>query len=147
MNRKVEAIQNFDNGFNCSQAVLSVFCEELGLSKEVALKISTGFGGGMRRGEVCGAVTGAIMAIGLKNGHFIEGDTDSKAKAYEITKQFELKFEELNGSIICKQLLGYDITIENELKMIKEKTLFDMICPKMIEDSINILEDLLLDKE
>ena len=80
MNKKEEAINLFNNGFNCSQAVLSVFCEDLGLDKKTALRISTGFGAGFQKGEVCGAVSGAIMTLGLINGHFIEGDTESKNK-------------------------------------------------------------------
>ncbi|MBU3113072.1 C-GCAxxG-C-C family protein [Clostridium lacusfryxellense] len=142
MNKKDEAVNIFNNGFNCSQAVLSVFCEELGLDKETALKISTGFGGGLRKGEVCGAVSGAIMTLGLKNGHFIEGDTESKNKAYALTKEFIRRFEEKNESIICKKLLGYDLSDEMECNIIREKRLFDIICPKVIIDAIGILEDM-----
>lgn len=143
MNRKEEAISCFENGFNCSQAVLSVFSKELGIDWETALKIATGFGGGMRKGEVCGAVTGAIMAIGLKEGHFIEGDLNTKEKAYALTREFEDRFEKLNGSIICKDILGYDISIEENREIIKEKGLFDTICPKVIKNAIDILEDML----
>src|SRR5665647_2706442 len=109
MTRKEEALRIFDSGFNCSQAVLGAFCEELGMKQETALRITTGFGGGLRRAEVCGAVTGAIMAIGLKIGHSVEGDNATKMHAYEITKQFESRFEELNGSIICRSILRYDL--------------------------------------
>lgn len=140
MNRMEEAVNIFNNGFNCSQAVLSVFCEDFGLDKETALKISTGFGGGCRKGEICGAVTGAIMALGLKYGHYVEGDVETKNKAYSLTKEFISRFEEKNESIICKRLLGYDLTIESELAIIKEKGLFNSICPKVIVDAIEILE-------
>ena len=60
------AIEKFSNGFNCSQAVLSVFAEDLALSEETAVSIASGFGGGARNGQLCGAVTGAVMALGLK---------------------------------------------------------------------------------
>lgn len=121
MDKKEEALNIFNNGFNCSQAVLSVFCEDLGLDKNIALKISTGFGGGLRKGEVCGAVSGAIMSLGLKSGHFIEGDTESKSKSYALTKEFIRRFEEKNESIICKNLLGYDLSKESEYNIIKER--------------------------
>lgn len=147
MGRKDEAVQIFGCGFNCSQAVLSVFCDQLNFDKKTALKISTGFGGGMRRGEVCGAVTGAIMVIGLKEGHFVEGDTETKSKAYELVQQFESRFEKLNESIICKNLLEYDLSVEAELAVIKEKGLFDIICPKVIKDAIDIIEEILVLKE
>ena len=142
MNKKEEALNLFNNGFNCSQAVLSVFCEDLGLDKKTALRISTGFGGGFRKGEVCGAVSGAIMTLGLKNGHFIEGDTESKNKAYALTKEFIRRFEDKNESIICKRLLGYNLSEESDYNIIKEKGLFESICPRVIIDSIDILEDI-----
>ena len=67
MNRAETAVATFKGGFNCSQAVLSVFCEELGLDKETAARIAGGFGGGIGHlGETCGAVTGAIMAMGTE---------------------------------------------------------------------------------
>ncbi|PKM49764.1 MAG: hypothetical protein CVV02_14235 [Firmicutes bacterium HGW-Firmicutes-7] len=147
MSRRDEALKVFNNGFNCSQAVLSVFCDDLGFDKETALKISSGFGGGMRRGEVCGAVTGAIMAIGLKEGHYIEGDMETKTKVNELVKKFESMFEQLNGTIICKKLLNYDPSNAAELVIIKEKGLFDTICPKLIEDAINVIQDILLLEE
>ncbi|MBU3073112.1 C-GCAxxG-C-C family protein [Clostridium estertheticum] len=147
MDKKEEAINVFNNGFNCSQAVLSVFCEKFGLDKETALKISTGFGGGFRKGEVCGAVSGAIMTLGLESGHYIDGDTKSKSKAYALTKEFIRRFEEKNESIICKKLLGYDLSDEREYNIIREKGLFNSICPKVIMDAVGILEDIFSEKK
>ena len=68
---KVEKSANyFKNGFNCAQAVLAAFAEGFGLSEEMALKVATQFGGGARKGEMCGAVSGALMVLGLKFGHY-----------------------------------------------------------------------------
>ena len=97
----------------------------------------------MRRAEVCGAVTGAIMAIGLKIGHCVEGDNATKAHAYEITRQFEGRFEQLNGSIICRNILRYDLTKPEELAVIKEKGLFDTVCTKAIADAVALVEEIL----
>lgn len=141
--RQKEALKTFNNGFNCCQSVISVFNNELGLNKDTALKISSGFGGGLTKGEVCGAVSGAIMVLGLKYGHFIEEEIDSKAKMKTYTKEFIRRFEEKNNSIICKKLLGYDLSSEKEYLIIKDKELFDRLCPKYIEDSIEILEEML----
>lgn len=143
MNRKEEALKVFGCGFNCSQAVLSVFCEEFNCDKELALKIATGFGGGMRKGEVCGAVTGAIMVLGLKYGHYIEGDTETKSKAHALTSEFIRRFEDKYGTIICKKLLGYDLSNPEEYTLLNEKGMFKSMCPKFIEDAIGILEGLI----
>ncbi|WBW94933.1 C-GCAxxG-C-C family (seleno)protein [Oceanirhabdus sp. W0125-5] len=143
MNKREEALMLFDKGFNCSQAVFSVFCEEFGLDKNIALKVSTGFGGGLRNGEICGAVSGAIMAVGLKEGHCIENDLDSKDRAYSHTRDFIDRFKERNNTIICRELLGHDISNEEELQIIKDRGLFNTICPKVIVDAVEILEDFL----
>lgn len=72
MSKIEEVINTFNSGYNCSQTVISVFCKGIDIDRETALKISSGFGGGMRKGEVCGAVTGAIMVLGLKQGFYEE---------------------------------------------------------------------------
>lgn len=143
MNQKEEAVTTFNKGFNCCQAVLSVFCEELNMDKEMALKIGTGFGGGLRKGEVCGAVSGAVMVIGLKYGHCIEGDIETKKKANSITRELVDRFEEKNGSIICKELLGYDLSDEQQYQTMVEQGLFQSKCPLMIQDAIDILNELI----
>ena len=143
MNKKEKALDVFSGNFNCSQAVLSPFAEELGIEKEIYLKVATAFGGGMRKGEVCGAVTGALMGLGLNYGHYENDNLVSKDKAYALTKEFMKSFEEKNGSVICKNLLGYDLSNEEELKIIKEKGLFKSVCPKAIESAVEILEEIL----
>ena len=143
MDKKERAINYFGRGYNCSQAVLAVFCEELGVNEETALKIATGFGGGMRQAEVCGAVTGALMVIGLKYGHFVEGDIASKEKAYALTKEFQERFKRSNNTVLCKELLEYDLSKPDDMALIKEKGLFQTICPEMIKDAVGILEEML----
>lgn len=145
MNRKDEAQKIHACGFNCSQAVLGVFCEELGMDLGSAYRISAGFGGGLRRGEVCGAVTGAIMALGLRYGHFVEGDIESKEMIAAKTKAFNDRFEAANGSLICKEMLGYNSAIEEERAIIVEKGLFDTVCPKAITTAVEIAEELIAD--
>ena len=105
-NLSEKAKENFKKGYNCSQAVLSVFCEQFGLDFETAMKISSSFGGGMgRMREVCGTVSGMFMAAGLILGK----DTDTaqgKNAMYAITQELANEFKKRNSSIICRELLA-----------------------------------------
>lgn len=130
MSKVESAIVNFKNGLNCSQSVLLAFSQELGLEKDLALKISSGFGGGICQGEVCGVVTGAVMVLNLKYGNSKQDDNESKEKVYEIIRLFNKEFTKINGSIICRDLLGYDLKQEGARKHAREKGLFEVICPK-----------------
>lgn len=145
MNRKDEALRIHTCGYNCCQAVFGAFCEDLGLDLGLAYRISSGFGGGMRRGDVCGAVTGAIMVLGLQYGNFIAGDTESKAKIAAMTQEFNQRFEAMNGSLLCKELLGHNSSIEEERAIIVEQGLFETVCPKAIMDAVAILEELIIE--
>ena len=106
MSEKSEkAKELFKSGYNCSQSVLGVFCEEFGLDFETAMKIASSFGGGMgRMREVCGTVSGMFMAAGLA---YSENDSagGNKAEIYKIVQELAGKFREKNGSIICRELL------------------------------------------
>lgn len=137
MNYVEEAVQLFEDGYVCSQAVLAVFCEEFGLSREQAFKISISFGGGMRKGEVCGACTGAIMALGLKYG-------ENKSKSDEMCVKFLDSFKKENGSYICRDLLDCDIRTEEGIKYAIDNNLFKEICPKMVESAAKITQELIL---
>lgn len=139
-----KAISSFKSGFNCSQAVFSSYSEKFGLSPEIALKISSAFGGGMgRMGETCGAVTGAFMAIGLKYGMTKIGDVESKEKTYQIVQEFAKEFKSRNGSLRCAELLGCDIGTSEGMNMAREKNLFTAICPKLVKDGAEIIEKIL----
>ncbi len=143
MDKTQNAIRCFKEGFSCSQAVLSAFCEPLGLDRMTALKIAQSFGGGMARmGETCGAVTGAFMAIGLKHGRTRADDDKAKEKTYELVWDFVRRFRAEHGSIVCKELLGYDLSKEEDMKEAQEKMLFDDFCPKLVQTAAEILEDL-----
>jgi C_GCAxxG_C_C family probable redox protein len=147
MDRIEKVKERFMDGFNCSQAVFSAFASNFGLNEEMALRIASGFGGGLGRcGYVCGAVSGAIMVIGLKYGFLTPKDEEAKLKVYSKVKKFIEEFLKENNSIICKDLLGEDISTEEGLKKIKEKNLFKTICPKYVEDSARILSEILKEK-
>lgn len=133
-----EAVQLFECGYVCSQAVFAAFSTDLEFSKEDALRIGACFGSGMRKGEVCGACTGALMALGLKYG-------DDKAKSNEACEMFLDEFERENGSYICRDLLGCDISTEEGVSHARENNLFREICPKMVESAASIAEKLICD--
>ena len=137
----------FCRKFHCSQAVFAAFSEELGLSEEQALKIGACFGSGMRKGEVCGACTGALMALGLKFGQAKEQDMESRSKTNEVTDRFLDKFKKENGSYMCKELLGCDLSTEEGIAQALEKKLFTEFCPKMVETATKIAEEILKERK
>lgn len=137
-----KANELFSKKFHCSQAVFAAFAEELGISEEQALKIGACFGSGMRKGEVCGACTGALMALGLKYGQCKEEDNDSRIKTNEVTDKFISEFVKENGSFMCKELLGCDLSTGEGISNAIEKKLFIEFCPKMVESATRIVEDI-----
>ena len=146
MNKVESAVFSFNNGFNCCQSVLLAYCQEFSLDSQVALKLSTGFGGGMgRMAGVCGAVTGAFMVLGLKYGRVKAEDNESREKTYMLVKEFAGKFKARNDSIICKDILECDISTRQGLRIAREKALFSKVCPKFVQDAAEILEEMLRD--
>lgn len=100
------AAKLFAEGYNCSQSVFGAFCEDLGMDLDTGLKISSSFGGGIGRlREVCGAVSGVMMAVGLIYG-YSEADLTAKAELYKRVQELAGVFKDENGSIICRELLG-----------------------------------------
>jgi len=144
MNRVERVVSCFKEGFSCSQAMLSTYGPQLGLNHELALKVSGAFGGGMARiGETCGAVTGAFMVIGLKYGKTKVEDEQTKEKTYSLVREFVDRFKFRNGSIVCRELLGCDISTPEGRDLAKEKNLFATLCPKFVQDAAEIIEQIL----
>jgi C_GCAxxG_C_C family probable redox protein len=146
MNRKRvdQAVECFRNGFSCSQAVFSTYAEQLGMDKETALKVSGAFGGGMAgMGDTCGAVTGAFMVIGLKYGKTKPEDDEPKKKTYEVAKEFVKRFRSKHPSIVCRELLGCDISTTDGKQFFEDNKLKENKCMKFVEDAAIILEEIL----
>ena len=134
----------FADTFNCSQAVLTAFGQDYGLTEEQCLKIGCAFGGGMaRRQMTCGAVTGALMVLGL---HFGRGENDPYSQTgttYEKSAAFLEEFQKLNGSITCRDLLqGLDMNDPVDMEKIKNLELFNTSCSKYVQDAVKITEKL-----
>lgn len=107
MNRADRAEELFRQGYNCSQAVAGAFCESFGMDMDTVLRLSCPFGGGLgRMRQVCGAVSGMAMVAGMVNGNTVGGDQQAKGENYKLVQRMAARFEEQNGSIICRELLG-----------------------------------------
>ncbi len=136
--------EEFLRGYDCSQVVLRAYAKELGITEEEANKVAACFGGGMMMGEVCGAVTGALMAIGLKYGH---SDSDNLMKQKEIMMEksalFREKFLEKRQKVLCRPLLGYDVSKPEELLEALESGRMMDFCPGLVKDAIDILKEIL----
>jgi C_GCAxxG_C_C family probable redox protein len=139
MKSKANFVDEQFSKFNCAQTVFSLFAPELGIDEKTALKIASGFGGGMACAETCGAVTGAYMVIGMKHGHATSNPND-KAKTKMLIRRFSEKFKQVHGSLICKQLTGFDISTPEGSAAAGEAGVFETRCPEFIKTSCNILE-------
>jgi C_GCAxxG_C_C family probable redox protein len=144
MNCAERATDYFVRGFNCSQSVLAAYAEQFGLTEEQALKVAGGFGGGMgRMAETCGAVTGAIMVIGLKFASTTAGDMKGKENAYAVVREFVHRFKARNVTVLCRELLDCDISTPEGMKRAQQEKLIKKCCPKLIQDAAEILDQLI----
>jgi len=135
MKRVGTAVNSFKNGLNCAQALVSAFSGDLGLDEKTAKRIASGFGGGMGcSAETCGAVTGAVMVIGLKHG--------DSGRATALTKELLDRFRDRNGDILCRTLLDCDISTDEGMAKARKNNLFAARCPKFVEDAAEIAEEL-----
>ncbi len=129
-----------DGGFNCAQAVLGAFCGRYGMDDTLAMQVAGSFGGGLRCGEVCGAVTGAAMVIGLKYGQTEAQDKAAKEKCYEVTSAFMKAYADRKGTLLCRELLGYDVR-DGEAKA-RFPGRPKEVCPGAIGAAVRLLEEM-----
>jgi len=131
----------FAQGFNCSQSVFSAFSSELGISDETALKLTSPFGGGVaHQGNVCGAVTGALLALGLHSG---SSTTENKDETYRLAEEFLGRFRECHGTILCRELIGFDISRPEELQNARNQGVFKSICPGLVQNAVELVSEYL----
>jgi C_GCAxxG_C_C family probable redox protein len=144
MDRVNDAINSFNNGFNCAQAVLTAFSKDMGLDDELAFKISCGFGGGMGRLQAtCGAITGAYMAIGLKYGKSKKEDLTNQDLTYQQVRDFNDQFIRLHKTTNCRDLLNCDLRTDEGQDFFKKNGLKVKICEKCIKNAVQILETII----
>jgi C_GCAxxG_C_C family probable redox protein len=138
------AAETFESGFSCSQAVFAAFSEALGLERTLALKIAQPFGGGIAgTGSTCGAVSGALLVIGLKHGRLRPEDAAAKEKTYALVREFSARFAERHGSIICRELLGVDLSTPEGHEEARRRGLFAERCSRFVSEAAEILEAIL----
>ncbi len=142
-----EAVICFRGGINCTQALLSTYGRRFGLDADLALRLGGAFGSGMGIGETCGAVTGALMVIGLKYARIRGGVYLSRDKTYDAAADFIARFRERNGKVVCRELLGCDVTTREGFKQAKKEKHFKKRCPKFVQDAAEILEEILARNE
>jgi C_GCAxxG_C_C family probable redox protein len=145
MRSRIEtAAQRFVDGYNCAQAVFTAYAPSFGVSETDALRIATGFGGGMGHlQEVCGAVTGAFMVIGGCCGMRQPADKAAKDMTYSLVHELGKRFASLHGQLLCRSLLGCDLNTTEGKAQFKEQKLRDTKCVVYVRDACRLLEEML----
>ncbi|MEA3462082.1 MAG: C-GCAxxG-C-C family protein [Bacteroidota bacterium] len=143
MNRSEQARELFLSGYNCAQSVVLSFADDLKFSKELAQKMAAGFGGGMgKTQETCGAVTGAIMVLGILKGEEVNNNDELKASAYGAVKDLTRDFVAEFKSTKCRDLIGCDLNTPEGSAKFKDENIMVTICADCVKKAVEIVEDL-----
>jgi C_GCAxxG_C_C family probable redox protein len=143
-NRASEAVTAFRWGYSCSMAIFSAYAPAFGLDVETAARIASPFGAGISKtGEICGAVSGALMVIGLSQELEAIRDPSSREKVYTLAMRFIDEFTARNTSVNCTELVGYDLSDPKQYAEAREKKVFATKCSKLVRDAGEILEGIL----
>jgi C_GCAxxG_C_C family probable redox protein len=133
-----------DSGCNCSQSVFNTFAGQFGIAPEKSNQVAAAFGGGMgRSGLTCGAVTGALMVLGMRFGPKVPSDQAAKELTYQKAREFMIRFKEENGDLDCLKLVGMDISTPEGWQKARELKVFSTTCPKYLESAVSILDEML----
>lgn len=133
----------FEQGFTCGQSVLAAFADRFGLDRQAALRVGCAFGGGVARtGGTCGAVNGALMAIGLAHGRTTIEDVAAREKTYDATRAFLAEFRGAHGSDVCRELLGVNIGTPEGHAAAMKAGLFKSRCPVLVRSAARIISGL-----
>jgi C_GCAxxG_C_C family probable redox protein len=131
----------FSQHYNCSQSVFSAFADQLGMDRETALKLASPFGGGVARsGGICGAITGALLALGLARGAQAPA---GKEDIYRLSQEFMRLFEEKHSTILCRDLIDCDLSTVAGYQAATDKGVFTSICPLLVQDAVEIVQKLI----
>jgi len=143
MSKVDEAVDCFCRGAACSQAIVGTYGPAVGLPREQGIRLASGFAGGMRLAQTCGAVTGALMVLGLKHAGTNCDQRDGRENVYGAIREFTARFQQRHHTIACKELLGCDISTPQGIQRATSEGLFRTICPKLVRDAAEILEEML----
>ncbi|MBE0532878.1 MAG: C_GCAxxG_C_C family protein [Rhodospirillales bacterium] len=146
MSRRVErAVELFGpDKCNCSQAMAVAFASAVGLEETAAMNAGRGFGAGIAaHGLTCGAVTGAVMTLGIRAAKLTKNEKDAKTKAYEMAHRFTERFKARHGTLGCKELIGVDLATEAGRKLNADMQITRRLCPNFVRSAAEIVDDLL----
>ena len=146
MTHTEKAVNYFSQKLHCSQSVLAAFADECGITEEQAIKLGSCFGTGMRKGEVCGACTGALMVLGALYGQYDKADANSRLVANEVNDKMMNRFKEKCGSYLCNDLLKCDISTKEGIEYAVKNNLFTEFCPKMVANAVDIVEQIIAEQ-
>lgn len=135
----------FKAGYNCSQSVLMALCGRFGLDDCLAVRLATGFGVGMGRGEACGAVSGAVMALGLFGGGGGPDGAAAKAATYARVQEFQRRFSDRHGSLRCRDLIGLDPSTPEGLGQARREGRFQSVCLPLVRTAAAIVAEVMDD--
>lgn len=139
---KAQVVDFFKSNIHCSQIVLGEMADKLGYSREEAYRMANAFGGGGFRGDTCGAVAGAMIAIGMKYGNDELGNKEQDQICIAKAKEFQQRFCERRKTLICRELLGYDFSVAEEMKAAFESGKVFELCPCLVMDALEILNNI-----
>lgn len=141
MERSEQAKSLFLSGHNCAQSVLLSFAPDLHYSAELAEKIAAGFGGGMGKTQhTCGAVTGAIMVLGLLQGEKVNNNEELKTESYRTVKEMMQSFTEEFGTTSCSELTGCDLNTPEGSAAFRENNIMEKVCAGCVAHAVRIVE-------
>jgi C_GCAxxG_C_C family probable redox protein len=145
MPRKEKAVQFFKQVFNCSQSIFTAYRQDDKIDEQTALKLATVFGAGVAcTGQnLCGAVTGALMAISMKYGRGNVEDLEGKPKTYDLARKFMEEFQKKMTSCVCEDILGINIGTPENLRKADELKLFKTKCLDAVKSAADILDKML----
>jgi len=144
MNRSEIASEYMKKGYNCAQSIIKAYANEVGMKEEDAVRMASSLGGGVgRNGQICGAVSGAALIIGMKFGTTDPTNFQAKEEAYNKTNELLEKFSAENKSVLCKELIPYDMKNPEDLKKAREAGVFTKQCPLYVSSAGRIMESII----
>lgn len=141
MNRTKFAVDRFKEGYKCSQAVLEAYAETYDIEPALARKIALPLAGGSAIGGECGAVSGAFMVLGLRYAPETWDDAEATHTVFDKIGAFARRFQNLHGSLNCRDLIGLDVFTEQGFKQFEENNIKMTRCVRFVEDAMSILEE------
>ena len=145
MKTEEQIAKDFGCGYDCAMQVAAELAPEVGLTEEQGLKVAACLGVGAMQGQLCGAVIGALIAIGYKYGNTVRNDMATKGACLAKRGEFYQRFQDKFGALTCPELLKLDLRKPEDMKKAREKQLFATFCPKVCSFAIITAKDLLKD--